>query len=105
MSKIDPNHVVGVRTAVWKPMGPSGPPGHPGPPGPAGPPGPPGPAGPPGPVGPPGDLDTVTADGRYVAIAGSTMTGSLLLNADPTDNLGSATKQYVDNITVDAGTY
>lgn len=29
--------------------------------------------------------------------AGGTMTGSLTLNADPTANLGAATKQYVDN--------
>ena len=37
-----------------------------------------------------------TLDDRYVMLAGSTMTGPLILNADPTDNLGSATKQYVD---------
>jgi hypothetical protein len=30
--------------------------------------------------------------------AGGTMTGNLILNADPTAALGSATKQYVDNI-------
>lgn len=29
--------------------------------------------------------------------AGSTMTGDLILNADPTNALGAATKQYVDN--------
>jgi len=38
-----------------------------------------------------------TLDDRYVMLAGSTMTGPLILNADPTDDLGSATKQYVDN--------
>lgn len=37
-----------------------------------------------------------TLDDRYVMLAGSTMTGALILNADPTDDLGSATKQYVD---------
>ena len=30
-------------------------------------------------------------------LSGSTMTGSLILNADPTDDLGAATKQYVDS--------
>ena len=38
-----------------------------------------------------------TLDDRYVMRAGSTMTGPLILDADPSDNLGSATKQYVDN--------
>ena len=37
-----------------------------------------------------------TLDDRYVMLAGSTMTGPLILNADPTDALGSVTKQYVD---------
>ena len=37
-----------------------------------------------------------TLDERYVMLAGSTMTGPLVLNADPTDSLGAATKQYVD---------
>jgi len=32
--------------------------------------------------------------------AGDTITGNLILNADPTNALGAATKQYVDNITV-----
>jgi hypothetical protein len=30
--------------------------------------------------------------------AGSTMTGALVLNADPALNLGAATKQYVDAV-------
>lgn len=30
--------------------------------------------------------------------AGGTMTGALTLNADPTENLQAATKQYVDNL-------
>lgn len=34
----------------------------------------------------------------YVALAGSTMTGSLILNADPTVALGAVTKQYADAI-------
>ena len=38
-----------------------------------------------------------TALSAYVAKAGSTMTGALTLNADPTTALGAATKQYVDN--------
>lgn len=37
-----------------------------------------------------------TLDDRYVMLNGSTMTGALILHADPTDDLGSATKQYVD---------
>ena len=37
------------------------------------------------------------ADGRYVDVAGDTMTGSLTLNADPSSNLHASTKQYVDN--------
>lgn len=31
-------------------------------------------------------------------LAGGTMTGSLILNADPTENLEAVTKQYVDNL-------
>lgn len=34
----------------------------------------------------------------YLPLAGGTMTGDLFLNADPTDPLQAATKQYVDNI-------
>jgi hypothetical protein len=34
-----------------------------------------------------------------LAIDGGTMTGSLILNSDPVDNLEAATKQYVDNAT------
>ena len=36
------------------------------------------------------------ADGPYLAIAGGTLTGALLLAADPGAALGAATKQYVD---------
>ncbi|MDX6188127.1 hypothetical protein SGQ83_02105 [Flavobacterium sp. Fl-318] len=37
-----------------------------------------------------------SASGQYVPLAGGTMTGSLLLPADPTLNLEAATKHYVD---------
>jgi len=37
-------------------------------------------------------------DSRYVKLAGSTMTGLLILSADPSAALGAATKQYVDNL-------
>jgi hypothetical protein len=37
-----------------------------------------------------------TADTRYVALGGSTMTGLLTLSADPSTNLQAATKQYAD---------
>jgi hypothetical protein len=33
------------------------------------------------------------------------MTGALVLAADPAANLQAATKQYVDNIVIDCGTY
>lgn len=39
--------------------------------------------------------DAATAD--YLALSGGTLTGALILAADPTANLGAATKQYVDN--------
>jgi len=43
---------------------------------------------------------TVTqTDARYLRLAGGTMTGPLILSADPTAALGAATKQYVDNST------
>ena len=48
------------------------------------------------------NLQPGTLDDRYVMLAGSTMTGPLILNADPTDNLGAATKQYVDSIDIPA---
>jgi hypothetical protein len=46
-----------------------------------------------------GLLNETEADARYLRLAGGTMTGALLLYADPTANLGTATKQYVDNHT------
>jgi hypothetical protein len=39
-----------------------------------------------------------TALGTKVAKSGDTMTGSLILNADPTVDLGASTKQYVDDV-------
>lgn len=41
----------------------------------------------------------ITSLGEKLAIAGGTMTGALVLNADPVANLEAATKQYVDNAT------
>jgi len=41
---------------------------------------------------------TTALDGK-VAVAGDTMTGALVLNADPAVALGAATKQYVDAVT------
>jgi hypothetical protein len=39
-----------------------------------------------------------TLNGK-LALTGGTMTGALILNADPTENLQAATKQYVDSAT------
>jgi hypothetical protein len=47
-----------------------------------------------------GPLTEIEADARYLRLAGGTMTGPLLLYADPIDNLEAATKQYVDTHTV-----
>jgi hypothetical protein len=44
-------------------------------------------------------------DTTRLALTGGTMTGALILNADPTVALGAATKQYVDNISLDCGTF
>jgi hypothetical protein len=43
------------------------------------------------------DSANAAAAAAKVAKAGDTMTGPLILNADPTNTLGAATKQYVDN--------
>jgi hypothetical protein len=59
--------------------------------------------------GAPGTLDTlaeiasaISSGGSFestvVLKSGSTMTGALVLNADPSVNLGAATKQYVDTV-------
>jgi hypothetical protein len=45
-----------------------------------------------------------TSVGTKVSKAGDTMTGLLVLSADPSENLGAATKQYVDTAESDAVT-
>lgn len=40
-----------------------------------------------------------TSVATRLALAGGTMTGNLILNADPSANLQAASKQYVDNLT------
>lgn len=49
-----------------------------------------------------GQLTRIEADLLYVQLAGSTMTGELILSGDPVQNLQAATKQYVDNEIADA---
>ncbi len=49
--------------------------------------------------------DLATSVGTKVSKAGDTMTGLLVLSADPEANLGAATKQYVDTAEVDAKAY
>ena len=44
------------------------------------------------------NLQSGTLDDRYPLKSGDTMTGELILSADPVNNLGAVTKQYVDNI-------
>jgi hypothetical protein len=46
-----------------------------------------------------------TSVGTKVSKAGDTMTGLLVLSADPSENLGAATKQYVDAAEADANAY
>jgi hypothetical protein len=48
--------------------------------------------------------DLATSVGTKVSKAGDTMTGLLVLSADPSANLGAATKQYVDTAESDAVT-
>jgi hypothetical protein len=48
--------------------------------------------------------DLATSVGTKVSKAGDTMTGLLVLSADPSANLGAATKQYVDAAESDAVT-
>ena len=45
-----------------------------------------------------GNTGAIVLSGTYLAKAGGTMTGNLVLNADPSVNLGAATKQYVDAV-------
>ena len=42
-------------------------------------------------------IDKKLIDENYLPKSGGTMTGNLILNANPTANLGAATKQYVDS--------
>ena len=49
--------------------------------------------------------DLATSVGTKVSKAGDTMTGLLVLSADPSANLGAATKQYVDTAESDANAY
>jgi hypothetical protein len=42
-------------------------------------------------------------DPEKLSLSGGTMTGNLILNADPTVNLGASTKQYVDAHSSDTG--
>lgn len=42
-------------------------------------------------------MDTYT-ENKWLPLTGGTLKGNLILNADPTTNLGAATKQYADNI-------
>ena len=41
---------------------------------------------------------TQAAMSLYATLSGATFTGDVILNADPTNSLGAATKQYVDNV-------
>ena len=50
------------------------------------------------------NLDQAENDARYVNKFGDTMTGQLILNADPTLPLGASTKQYVDALSGSAST-
>ena len=52
-------------------------------------------------------LDLTYTDARYLNTTGDTLTGPLLMAADPTAALGAATKQYVDavNARLTAGTF
>jgi len=45
------------------------------------------------------------SDTSRVPFSGGVMTGLLVLSADPAVPLGAATKQYVDNVGLDMGTY
>lgn len=48
-------------------------------------------------------FDESFGNGKYVNVTGDTMTGPLILNANPSTPLGAATKQYVDNSIASAG--
>jgi hypothetical protein len=102
-----PTGPAGQDGAPGGPQGPQGDVGPQGVPGPTGPAGPQGDIGPVGPQGPSGDVpEAPTDDAAYgrinaswiavVRLGGDTMSGPLVLPADPTANLQAATKQYVD---------
>jgi hypothetical protein len=48
---------------------------------------------------------TVASLANYLLLSGGTMGGTLTLASNPVGNLDAATKQYVDNATIDAGTF
>jgi hypothetical protein len=48
---------------------------------------------------------TVASLANYLLLNGGTMAGTLTLVGDPTGNLDAATKEYVDNATIDCGTF
>ena len=50
------------------------------------------------PSGQDGDLSIAVGDARYVQLTGSTMTGKLTLDGNPSSALHAAPKQYVDNL-------
>lgn len=52
-----------------------------------------------------GTSDITVADDTKVPLNGATMTGHLTLNADPTDRMHAATKQYVDNLVISRPLY
>lgn len=51
----------------------------------------------------PGDI--TFPDTTFVRLAGSTMTGPLILSEDPDEDLQAATKQYVDGLVVDTSSF
>lgn len=96
-----------VETIDVQDQGPPGPSGPPGPVGPQGVVGPPGPQGPIGPIGPTGGITDAVSDGstygrlnaawsKVLPIAGGTLTGALVLAANPAAALQASPKQYVD---------
>ena len=49
-------------------------------------------------------VDKILSDKNFLQKSGGTMTGNLVLNANPTANLGAATKQYVDKVSANLKT-
>ena len=50
------------------------------------------------------EIDKILSDKKFLQKSGGTMTGNLVLNANPTANLGAATKQYVDKVSANLET-